>query len=87
MSLSTQLGMSDASTSQGAGLDGVAFPIERSDMYSRWVLEQRQIMVLKWIESEKAGYDIGYHRAAWIWHMNYRKGWLDAMRASGVAGF
>lgn len=63
------------------------FPIESSTLYQRWLLEQEQIARLKWIESEKSGYDIGHHRAYWLWATTYRKGWFDAMRASGMPGF
>lgn len=30
-----------------------------------------------WIESEKAGYDIGFEKAAEDWLENFAKAWLD----------
>jgi hypothetical protein len=63
------------------------FPIEQSSYLQRHLLEEEQIAKLKWVESEKAGHDIGIYRARWIWLTVHRKDWVAAMRASGVAGF
>lgn len=52
------------------------FPIENSDYYHFYLLEREEIMKLKWIESEKAGYDIGMNHAFWIWNMQHRQKWL-----------
>ena len=38
--------------------------------------EQQEIEKLKWIESEKAGRDIGKNRAVFLWVKNYRAEWL-----------
>ena len=41
-----------------------------------------------WIESEKAGHDIGFENAAKDWLQKYSKAWLDyhSPRAKGNAG-
>ena len=39
--------------------------------------ERDQILTLKWIESEKAGRDIGYERAIQLW-LKHRPGWQAA---------
>ena len=85
MSLSTDGGQIDEGDGQES--QDEQFPIERSGLYQRWRAEQEQIMVLKWIESEKVSHDIGYHRAVWIWNTGPRREWINKMRASGVAGF
>lgn len=46
-------------------------------LYQRFLLEREEILKHKWIESEKAGYDIGLERALLDWMFNYRKGWLE----------
>lgn len=57
------------------------FPLEQSSYYQFWLMEKAEIDRLKWLESEKAGMDIGFHRAQWLWIMNgHRSEWLDQMR-------
>lgn len=52
------------------------FPTGNSTVYKLFLEERREIDRLKWIESEKAGKDIGYDHAFWIWNMTHRKTWL-----------
>ena len=48
--------------------------------------ERDEILTLKWIESEKAGRDIGYERAIQLW-LKYRPDWQGAHgTTSPVAG-
>lgn len=56
------------------------FPLNRSDYLIWYLAEQEEIAKLKWIESEKAGHDIGEHRARWIWLTSHRSSWRAAMR-------
>jgi len=63
---------------------GYQFPIEKSNLFILHKLEQEQIALLKWIESEKAGYDIGKRRAEWLWLTTHRENWKRALRESGV---
>ena len=37
--------------------------------------EREEILKHKWIESEKAGFDIGFNKALMSWIMNYRTDW------------
>jgi len=64
-----------------------AFPIEHSSLFSRHLAEQEQIARVKWLESEKVGYDVGYARAKWVWLTTERANWIAGMRASGADGF
>ena len=49
---------------------------KRSKMYLILRQEQVEIDKLKWIESEKAGRDIGKHKAVFLWTRYYRDKWL-----------
>jgi hypothetical protein len=63
---------------------GYQFPIERSNLFILHKLEEKEIEKLKWIESEKAGQDIGRLRAEWMWFTNHRENWKRALRDSGI---
>lgn len=60
------------------------FPIEESQIYQLIRMEKQEIDKLKWIESEKAGHDIGFHKALIIWTVNHKSIWLKEMK-SGIA--
>lgn len=53
----------------------------------RFKLEQDEVEKLKWIESEKAGYDIGKYRAWFLWNMIYRSNWVREMIDRKMPGF
>ena len=63
---------------------GDAFPIERSDVYQRWMEERAAISTHKWYLSERVGKDVGWDYAQWSWVMTQRDSWLKA-QASGEA--
>ena len=42
-----------------------------------FVDEREEILKHKWIESEKAGYDIGFEKALLDWIVKYRPSWRD----------
>jgi hypothetical protein len=65
---------------------GYKFPIHESNIYKMWELEKQEINKLKWIESEKVGYDIGWSRAEWLWWGYYKIQWVKGMRESGFIG-
>jgi hypothetical protein len=60
------------------------FPIEKSRYYNFYLLEKQEIDKLKWVESEKAGYDIGISHARFLWNFQHRYYWMQAIKASGV---
>ena len=59
--------------------------VKRSLLYKEYSAELKEILLHKWIESEKAGYDIGFDRALVDWHLKYRSIWR-AKRMSLLRG-
>ena len=49
---------------------------QNSSYYQFLKQEQQEIDKLKWIESEKAGRDIGRYKAVFLWNKNHRREWL-----------
>jgi hypothetical protein len=43
--------------------------------YKEFLVERQEVLCHKWIESEKAGYDIGFERALLDWTQKYRSAW------------
>lgn len=46
-----------------------------STLYKEFLEEKEEILRLKWIESEKAGKDIGFERALLTWVTGHRTEW------------
>jgi hypothetical protein len=44
-------------------------------LYKNFLSEREEILKHKWIESEKAGYDIGFEKALLSWVCNHREKW------------
>jgi hypothetical protein len=49
--------------------------LRNSTLYQEFLAERDEILKHKWIESEKAGYDIGFERALADWIINHRAAW------------
>jgi len=49
----------------------------KSDLYKEFLAEREEILCHKWIESEKAGHDIGFERALVDWIFKHRLAWCD----------
>ncbi len=49
--------------------------VERSTLYQEFLKERKEILKHKWLESEKAGVDIGFEAALLDWIRNHRKQW------------
>jgi hypothetical protein len=49
--------------------------VQNSSLYKEFQAEREEILRHKWIESEKAGYDIGFERALTDWIVNHRSDW------------
>jgi hypothetical protein len=49
--------------------------LKHSTLYQEFLAERDEILKHKWIESEKAGYDIGFERALTDWLVNHSAGW------------
>ncbi|MEM1158941.1 MAG: hypothetical protein AAF649_00520 [Verrucomicrobiota bacterium] len=48
---------------------------KNSDLYREFLSEREEILKHKWIESEKAGYDIGFEKALLDWIVQHRAHW------------
>ncbi len=51
--------------------------LKNSSLYREYLAEREEILRHKWIESEKAGKDIGFERALLDWIIKYRSAWRD----------
>ena len=52
--------------------------LKNSSLYREFQAEKDEILRHKWIESEKAGYDIGFDRALTDWIVKHRSKWRRA---------
>src|SRR4029077_11740830 len=50
---------------------------KNSVLCKEFLAEREEILRHKWIESEKAGHDIGFERALLDWIVKYRSAWRD----------
>ena len=51
--------------------------VKNSVLYKEFLAEREEILRHKWIESEKAGKDIGFEKALLDWIVKYRSAWRD----------
>jgi hypothetical protein len=49
--------------------------LKNSLLYKEFVCEREEILRHKWLESEKAGQDIGFEKALLDWVIKYRSAW------------
>jgi len=49
--------------------------LRNSSLYKEFLAEREEILRHKWLESEKAGHDIGFERALLDWIVNHRSSW------------
>jgi hypothetical protein len=49
-------------------------------IYKEFQEIREEIMKHKWIESEKAGYDVGFEFAITDWMKNHRQDWLESRK-------
>ena len=52
--------------------------LKNSSLYREFQAEREEILKHKWIESEKAGRDIGFERALTDWIIKHRSKWRRA---------
>jgi len=58
--------------------------LKNSSLYREFQAEREEILKHKWIESEKAGRDIGFERALTDWIIKHRSKWRkDRQQAAG----
>ena len=51
--------------------------VKNSVLYKEFLAEREEILRHKWIESEKAGKDIGFEKALLDWIVKYRSAWRN----------
>lgn len=51
--------------------------VKNSVLYKEFLAEREEILKHKWIESEKAGTDIGFEKALLDWIVKHRSSWRD----------
>ncbi|MEP6604039.1 MAG: hypothetical protein ABJB69_08840 [Spartobacteria bacterium] len=51
--------------------------VKNSTLYKEFLAEREEILKHKWIESEKAGNDIGFEKALLDWIVKHRSHWRD----------
>jgi hypothetical protein len=56
--------------------------VRNSSLYREFQAERDEILRHKWIESEKAGYDIGFERALTDWIIKHRAKWRKSRQHS-----
>ena len=49
--------------------------VKQTSLYKEFIAEREEILRHKWLESEKAGHDIGFERALVDWVAKYRTAW------------
>jgi hypothetical protein len=55
--------------------------LKNSSLYREFHAEREEILKYKWIESEKAGYDIGFERALTDWIIKHRSKWRKSRQS------
>jgi hypothetical protein len=56
--------------------------LKNSSLYREFIAEREEILRHKWIESEKAGRDIGFERALTDWIIKHRSKWRKSRQTA-----
>jgi hypothetical protein len=59
--------------------------LRNSSLYREFQAEREEILRHKWIESEKAGRDIGFERALTDWIIKHRTKWRNSRQLAALA--
>jgi hypothetical protein len=62
-------------------IDGSSL-LKSSSLYREFQAEREEILKHKWLESEKAGYDIGFEWALTDWIMKHRAKWRKSRQVA-----
>ena len=57
--------------------------VRNSVLYKEFLAEREEILKHKWIESEKAGSDIGFEKALLDWIVKHRSSWRQKRQREG----
>jgi len=58
--------------------------VKQTSLYKEFIAEREEILRHKWLESEKAGHDIGFEHALVDWVAKYRTSWRRWRQESAV---
>ncbi len=58
--------------------------LKTSSLYREFQAEREEILKHKWIESEKAGHDIGFERALTEWIIKHRASWRKGRHSAAT---
>jgi len=58
--------------------------VKESALYKEFLAEREEILRHKWIESEKAGHDVGFEKALSDWVVKHRSTWRQLRQKSPV---
>ena len=56
--------------------------LKNSSLYREFQAERDEILRHKWLESEKAGHDIGFEQAPTDWIVKHRANWRKARQTA-----
>jgi len=59
--------------------------LRNSSLYREFQAEREEILKHKWIESEKAGRDIGFEQALTDWIVKHRSKWRKGRQATAAS--
>jgi len=59
--------------------------LKRSSLYREFLAEREEILRHKWLESEKAGSDVGFEQALTDWIVKHRSKWRRSRQGGPVA--
>ena len=68
--------MKEQSDMPSSEVDQAQF-VKDSALYKEFLAERAEILKHKWIESEKAGKDIGFEKALLDWIVKHRSNWRE----------
>ena len=71
-------------TAMSSPIDEPAELVRESLLYKEFIAEREEILKHKWIESEKAGHDIGFEKALLDWIVKHRSSWRAQRHPSHV---
>ena len=60
--------------------------LKNSVLYKEFLAEREEILRHKWLESEKAGHDIGFEKALLDWIVKYRSEWRSKRQQASSDG-
>ena len=59
--------------------------VKDSLLYKEFLAEREEILRHKWLESERAGHDIGFEKALLDWIVRHRADWRTRRRSAQVS--